>query len=136
MAIGPVPNNAGGAGGLVGSGLVVAESGIGGTASGRITAVSGTAMNASTSVNDNDIGESNEHLLLHNNNNNNNNNNNLSNNNNKITSNNLNNNNSNSTNNNNNNNSLDNGMDLCDVPDHVANQKRHVSLPYRICLFL
>lgn len=26
-----------------------------------------------------------------------------------------------------NNNTLDNGMDMCDVPDHVANQKRHVS---------
>lgn len=26
-----------------------------------------------------------------------------------------------------NNNTLDSGMDMCDVPDHVANQKRHVS---------
>lgn len=30
----------------------------------------------------------------------------------------------------NNNNNLDNGMsEICDVPDHVANQKRHVSSP-------
>uniref|UniRef100_A0A1A9WFI5 PDZ domain-containing protein n=1 Tax=Glossina brevipalpis TaxID=37001 RepID=A0A1A9WFI5_9MUSC len=28
----------------------------------------------------------------------------------------------------NNNNSSDNGMDMCDVPDHVANQKRHVRI--------
>lgn len=29
----------------------------------------------------------------------------------------------------NNNNNLDNGMsEICDVPDHVANQKRHVSI--------
>ena len=27
-----------------------------------------------------------------------------------------------------NNNTLDSGMDMCDVPDHVANQKRHVNL--------
>ncbi|XP_073842455.1 syntrophin-like 1 [Musca autumnalis] len=27
-----------------------------------------------------------------------------------------------------NNNTLDNGMDMCDVPDHVANQKRHVRI--------
>lgn len=26
-----------------------------------------------------------------------------------------------------NNNTLDSGSDMCDVPDHVANQKRHVS---------
>lgn len=26
-----------------------------------------------------------------------------------------------------NNNTMDNGLDMCDVPDHVANQKRHVS---------
>lgn len=31
-----------------------------------------------------------------------------------------------------NNNTLDSGMDMCDVPDHVANQKRHVNYSHKL----